>query len=1344
MGLLDWARKSSSGKQKKSALQQAVDLEISRGNVARAKKLQALNTDTAQYKPVTKMSIAKDTARGVGRAVLNLPQGARAISDAIVSRQMQPQIEQRNQQSQALNNAIQQAMEIERRRGNTARVAKLNQLKTNGASLERDVLGRNLTTPQEGADFFGQAAGLALGGRVLGGRTVAGQAGAGALSRAMARFANRADTLRPLERTAAWGITRGAQNAAIQAPFDALANQENQGETTKRFAQNLVTGAVANTLFSPRMSKEAVADFVERIRIAQKAGQYASKFGNNVPGTRIVDNFEGGVPLRSGMYQKTNTLRNQELVDKMVGGKGARFNIAPPGETNVVRNTYNDKNNILQVRTDNPEFVDWLKEFDIKGPKRASVVLRSGGAKENATAANIERAIAKGAKVQSLPEDQDLKQIAKSINMGTKKQRVPATKRWQELKTSALNRFQPIEDLTRGKNLAPSEDPYTLVKRFTGGGGIANAKIDYELSPIVKEAGEGLDDLRSLMVAERANELAGRGIGKGADTALTELRSAVGDAEFTRLQGVAEKLRAYQDKLLQEWKNVGGISSTQYDAIRAANQKYVPFSRVMDDLDESGFIGGGSLNSSKQPISKIKGSERDIIDPIESIIKNTYEMTKAVEKNRAMRALVSLEGVATPVKNTNGKPTISVFEDGSKKLYAVDKSVADAVKGIDEEHLNLAVQAMALPARALRAGATGLNIGFAVPNVIRDQLTAAVNSKYGGVPMYDFISGLASVLKQDDAYKRWMLSGADQASFFSQDRTTLQRTVKEVVGGKKATLGRLIKNPLELMRTIGEVSEKGTRVGVFKRALKGAENSNLNEVDASLTAMRESREATIDFAQRGSKMKAANALIPFLNARTQGSLKLLQSFKDRPVRTGVIGMSLAGIPAAILYAHNSKDERYKEIPDYIRDENFIIMQPGNDETPFIKVPKGEIGKIFGNPVENFLAKLSGEDSKSWAQVSGQLLGGLSPVQSVGDAIPTAVKVPLEVSANYDTFRDRNIVSPFKKDLPPELQTSTKNTETAKWLGEKFGVSPAKLEHVIRGLGAGVAGQALQASDYLAFGKTPEKQDLPVLDRFMGESNDLSNSATAIYKKEEERKRNVAVKNDRTRKLIVQAINQDNKDLLSQAETENPDYFKRGLTEVLKDIEAEGMTPTQRAINSLPKGQQESYGVTDESAEPLSSVERGDKAKAAGSTLDAAKELSKKKKDSTSLATELTFYKNKGDLDSWMKTAEQQYNTYQKELAVLKPEINQKEIMAVQNKVTALLNQAAKYSKQKGFKAAVKVKKAKKPKKVKTIKVKSTKLTSSKTPKAAKIKITKPKLKSTKLATNVRKVRVKRA
>jgi hypothetical protein len=762
-------------------------------------------------------------------------------------------------------------------------------------------------------------------------------------------------------------------------------------------------------------------------------------------------------------------------------------------------------------------------------------------------------------------------------------------------KANFYNRFDSIEklvkkvELERGTKLKPSENPEYYVKQFLGGGGIANGKIDMELTPIIKQT-KDFDGLRDYVVATRMNELAQRGISKRGDDMLTDLSKRVGPEEMAKFDKIAKELYAYQQKNLDELLEVGVLTPEQHANILAKNKSYIPFNRVIPDMEQVTTQAGQKIRVSQSPIKAIKGSDKDIIDPIESMIRNTYEIQAVVSKQKVLRSLTALAPEEfVPLKSTapRNTPAIEMFVDGKRQKFETNKAISDALNSMNEERLNAVVRMMSLPAKMLRSGATSLNVAFALPNIVRDQLSAAVNSKYGGVPMYDFVSGLASVIKKDDSYKKWILSGADQASFFAQDRTTLSRGVQDITGGYKYKVGKLIKSPLELFRIAGEYSEKGSRVGVFKRAMKGAAKEGLTGEDVTLAAMRESREATIDFAQRGSKMKAYNALVPFLNARVQGTGKLMQSFKQRPIQTMAIGASIASVPAGVLYAYNTGDpERekiYNEIPDYIKREYFVMVT-GDEQTPFVKIPKGEVGKIFGNPVESFLASARADDPE-WKSTAISIIDSFLPVGSVEDpqrfitdASPTAVAVPYQMMSNFDAFRKSPIISQFQKDLPPEQQYSNYNTETGKKIGDALNISPAMLEFGINGITGGLGRQALQVAD-MAQGVEIPRNEMPVASRFLGKEKDLRDSANEVYEKADKDRIAKARENFNLKKRFKEG----DESALDGLDTTAKNRIRRAVSE---DQIKETLNPREKALWSLSNDDLEAMAETDKDAQTV--------------------------------------------------------------------------------------------------------------------------------------------------------------
>lgn len=624
----------------------------------------------------------------------------------------------------------------------------------------------------------------------------------------------------------------------------------------------------------------------------------------------------------------------------------------------------------------------------------------------------------------------------------------------RDLYTKAINRFQPLESLakTAGKE---TEMRNALVGHY-GAGSTATYHVDYELKPVFK--GVKADDLRAYTIAQRDIELAGREIkGSSAEAGqkvLAELQQKYGEG-FTKLQESAQKLYQYQDNLVNEYLvKTGVISPENYAAMRAKNQAYIPFKRVMDTVDD--YLGVskavGSVGS-QNVIKGIQGSDRQIVDPLESIVENTYKIVSLGKRQEVARTIASLEkqlpGIITKAKEA-GTETISLFQNGKKAHFNVPIEVAEAAKGLNEESLNTIVKILAAPTRVFRATATGVNPEFFLSNIARDVQSAFINA---GVNPVDWVRGFSHYIKGDEVYQQFLKSGG-LTSRIAIDKPAIQRTVKEITG----TVADNPKKLLDLFdpRTIykgleklGQASEQPTRIAAFGRTLR--KGGTLQD------AAYQAQEATTNFARRGSATKSVNALYAFMNARAQGTDRLVRTAIKQPgttaTRLGIITMA----PALATYAYNRQFPEYfdeRVVSKYDKENNFIVMAPWLGKDRFIKVPKGDVGKL-ANPLEAFLSYADGKGGNI-AGAIGQALVAFLPGNNAGDIIPTALRPPVEAALNKNFFTGYDIVPDYKKDFPKPKQDNASTAPIYRLAGRVTNQSPAQIQNLTQGYLTGFA------------------------------------------------------------------------------------------------------------------------------------------------------------------------------------------------------------------------------------------------------------------------------------------------
>lgn len=192
-----------------------------------------------------------------------IPTVARSTADAYVSRQFQPQFEAQNRRNADLDNLLNKRAQELRLKGDRSAAQRLTQMTGNRLDLERDSLGRNLTTPEQARGGFTRlasaasmmynpgAVGLAQTGRLVP-QAVATQGAK--------QFATKLGANTAAKKLGTWGAIRGAENALPGAAVN-IATGQDAATTAKQAAGDFAMGFGINSLLSPRLLKEAAQEF---------------------------------------------------------------------------------------------------------------------------------------------------------------------------------------------------------------------------------------------------------------------------------------------------------------------------------------------------------------------------------------------------------------------------------------------------------------------------------------------------------------------------------------------------------------------------------------------------------------------------------------------------------------------------------------------------------------------------------------------------------------------------------------------------------------------------------------------------------------------------------------------------------------------------------------------------------------------------------------------------------------------------------------------------------------------------------------------------------------------------
>lgn len=548
---------------------------------------------------------------------------------------------------------------------------------------------------------------------------------------------------------------------------------------------------------------------------------------------------------------------------------------------------------------------------------------------------------------------------------------------------------------------------------------------------------------------------------------------AVIDGAPAEFRQAADLYYKFNDNLLTVMEDAGLISAEVH---RLLNTKYKYYAPLMRDFSDTAaadnFIGGlqglgrgiANVSSTLKKIS-IEGSERSVLNPLESTIKAVAVVASRAERNKVGQAAVALAGESglegavwkVPGSSTDAKNCIfTVMEDGKKVAYQTTPELYGPIVGYNETSAGVVFGLLRNSARLLRSGAT-MSPSFILRNLIRDTLFAGISSKTGFIPVLDTVRGIHALLRDPKLRAEFEAAGVNKFNFYGSNEA-IAKSLDDLIGGKDLKdygAGDIWRALLKYPALFSELAESGTRMGEFMRARK--QGISIDE------AARYARELTLDFSRSGVQGEKFNQIVPFFNACLQGGDKMIRLLKNDPVNTMTALGKYIIVPSILLWCLNHDEDWYKELDPEIKNTCWCL--PGG-----VRIPKPqEAGIFFGSGVEMILDMASNEDPAAMENFGKTFLANASP-----NFLPTLFLPIVEWQANYSFFRGQPLTGKRLERLPDELQYNPGTSEAAKAIGSVTKWSPVKIDNTIRGY-TGTMGMFLaQVFDPLV----AEKRNMP--------------------------------------------------------------------------------------------------------------------------------------------------------------------------------------------------------------------------------------------------------------------------
>ena len=693
-------------------------------------------------------------------------------------------------------------------------------------------------------------------------------------------------------------------------------------------------------------------------------------------------------------------------------------------------------------------------------------------------------------------------ELANEQKLARKGEQPTFRERWQDFKADMrekfVDRFAPIED--KIKNQSEQLEMRNALDRTLRADGISEAFIrDNNFDKLITsfKNKKELQTFEQALIAKHALELESNGIETGRDLARDKALIKATDKRFAK---EFNQVREYSDKVLQQTVDYGLISQDTANYLRKKYPDYIPFDRIFSDKEintqmKHGVGVGEASLSTQSIIQRIEGSSRLIDSPLNALITKTQDMVRQGERNKTAELLASY---AKDPKNpfqlrelkagesADGRPTISYLDNGTKRTFLAAPEVAKAAKNMNREQMNIVLRALATPARVLRMGATTVNAGFTMANVVKDFVGATINSKSGISSMNP--KTLAEAIgagfhHKGDLYLEMQREGVVGNSYEIL-RNASELNLNEIRSHKNLATRALhnLKSPLRtLENTIGRSEDIGRAIQYVSNK-KYAKRKGMSESEAVKFAADQARWNSTNFARSGTYGKTINAVVPYSNANIQGQRITLRRMKENPARyTAKITMGIVAPTIAVLawnYADEDRKKVMENIPEYVKENNVVVVSPNakynkeqNKWEGVYLVPVPPQFSPLHRQLNNMVASTMAGKKFDMVKTGGDAVEQITTVNPTelrrtgAQYIPQAAKPLVELFANKNLFTGQEIVPEAMKNLEQKDQWDSSTSLTARKVGELTGLSPKQIDNAFRTSTAGGGQNLLHGTDF---------------------------------------------------------------------------------------------------------------------------------------------------------------------------------------------------------------------------------------------------------------------------------------
>jgi hypothetical protein len=559
---------------------------------------------------------------------------------------------------------------------------------------------------------------------------------------------------------------------------------------------------------------------------------------------------------------------------------------------------------------------------------------------------------------------------------------------------------------------------------------------------------------------------------------------------FPELKQAFDVFTKYNEGIIDFMVSTGRLSPAQAQDWKD-NVGYVPWTRVEEDtnkLESANKLRTGNVHLTELPKLDTAGSSKEIRNVLDNMVGNTIWAIRSGLKNRAAvktleqlpdaEELKTQDEVDRELKN-NKQLVVFAYRDGERVAFRVQNQEDVAAFSSVVDVAGPVMKAFTTAATGLRSFVTHMPT-FALSQLAQDTGRAMFLSgvKHPFALPSKVLSNFYHVVTGGETDIQALgITGAydgmpDHAMRRARERHGLQE--------RNAFL-----RAWDKLEDFSLAADMAVRAAIYDQTMK-------ETGDRVLAFHRAKEYINFKTGGNGQTVRILRQIVPFMNAYIQGMDVLYRtiqgkglSMEDRKTAMALFYTTGAKVAAlSFLYAALvGDDDDYKGLDDYERDKNFIIPGTG------LKLPVApEIGFLFKVLPERLYQAIAREGTerpvdaktfmRSMRDAAINAYGGVN-------LTPQLIKPAIEVATNYSFFTNNPIVGINMAGKETYLQFNNSTSELAKLFGH-IGISPMKVDHLLRGYLGTVGGVALDVTDAVADPNRMNKpiNKLPLIKTFM--------------------------------------------------------------------------------------------------------------------------------------------------------------------------------------------------------------------------------------------------------------------